>query len=158
MLLLDDTLFFQSRRFRWLRYFVAASVVCFYSGKLFYNIVIEAYYLNQNRPVARSSAFVFGLDDLIVALIPAAILISELEIIAKPKTYRLLRTVCIIVGVIAMLSGSFFLREIIHMLDFDYFEIGLAAHILRQVLIVFAAIYLYHRITIQKSETDIINA
>ena len=142
MLLLDDRLFFKSRRFRWLRYVVATTVVCFYFCKVFYNFIFEAYYLNQNGPFARSSAFVFGLDDLIIALILAAILISELEIIAKPKTYHLLRAVCIIVGVIAMLGGYAFLREIIHMLDFDYFEIGLAAHIIRQLTIVFAAIYL----------------
>ena len=158
MLLLDDRFFFKSRRVRWLRYFVAASVVCFYFGKVFYNFVIEASYVNQHGPFARSSAFSFGLDDLIIALIPAAILVSELEIIAKPKTYHLLRAVCIIVGVIAMLGGYFYIREIIHMLDFDYFEIGLAAHILRQVTIFFAAIYLYHRIKIQIPEEGNSNA
>ena len=157
MLQLDDTLFFQSRRFRWLRYLVAASVVCFYFAKVLYSIVIEAYYLSQNGPAARSSDFVFGLDDLIVALIPAAILISELEILAKPKTYHFLRMVCIMVGVIAMLSGCFFLREVAHMLDFDYFEIGLAAHILRQITIFFAAVYLYNRIILLKTEADITN-
>ncbi len=100
----------------------------------------------------------FGLDDLIFALIPAAILISELEVVAKPKTYGLLRSVCIIVGLIAMLSGFFFLREITHMLDFDYFEISLAAHVLRQLTVFLAAIYLYNRITIREIETDIYNA
>ena len=155
---LDETSFLDSRRFRLLRYFVATCVVCFYFGKLFYNIVIEAYYVSQNGPSARSATFVFGLDDLIVALIPIAVLISELRIVTKPKTYHLLRTVCIIVGLIAMISGFLFLREIVNLLDYCCFEIGIAAYILRQVSIVLAAIYLYHCITIRESETDIINA
>ena len=154
MLLLDDTLFFQSRRFKRLRFFVAASVVCFYFGKVVYNIGIEAYYLNQNEQVIRNADFVFGLDDLLIALIPAAILISELEIMANPKTYLLLRTVCIIIGIIAILGGYFYLREILHMLHFHYFEIGMAAHILRQLTIVFAAFYLYHRIILRLPEED----
>ena len=158
MLLLDDTLFFQSRRFRWLRYLVAGSVLFFYFGKFFYSMVVQAYFMAQNGPVARSSEFVFGFNDLIVALLPAAILISELEVVAKPKTYHFLRAVCIAVGVIGMIGTYFYLREISPMLDLDYFEIGLAAHIMRQVTIFFAAIYLYNRITLRKSEADIINA
>lgn len=158
MLLLDDTLFFQSRRFRWLRYFVAGSVLCFYFGKFFYSMVIHDYFVSQNGPVAKSSDFVFSFYDLIVALIPAAILLSELEIVARPKTYQLLRAVCIVVGLIGMIGTYFYLREIAPMLDFDYFEIGLAAHILRQITIFFAAIYLYNRITLLTSEADIINA
>ena len=157
-MILDDTLFFQSRRFRWLRYFVAASVLCFYFGKFFYGIVIHAYFVSQNGPFARSSDFVFGFYDLIVAMLPAAILISELEVVAKPKTYHLLRAVCITVGVIGMIGTYFYLREIAHMLDYRYFEIGLAAHIMRQITVVFAAVYLYHRIMPHRSETDIINA
>jgi len=154
MLLLDDTLFFQSRRFRRLRFFVAASVMCFYFGKVVYNIGIEAYFLNQNEPVLRNADFVFGLDDLLIALLPAAILISEPKIIANPKTYLFLRAVCIIIGIIAILSGYFYLREILHMLHFYYFEIGMAAHILRQLTIVFAAYYLYNRIIIRVPKED----
>ena len=43
------------------------------------------------------------------------------------------------------------------MLDFDYFEIGLAGHILRQITIFFAAVYLYNRIILLKTEADITN-
>ena len=157
MLLLDDTLFFQSRRFIWLRYFVAASVVCFYFAMFFYHIVIRALYVSQNGPFARSSDFVFSLNHMLVALIPAAILISEFEVVAKPKSYRLLRAVCIVVGVLAVMGAYSYLREIAHMLDLDYFEISLAAHVMRQITIFFAAIYLYNRITLRKSEAGIIN-
>jgi len=154
----DGTLFFRSRRFKWLRYYIAAFVICFYFGIFFYNMVIHAYYVSQNGPFASSSAFAFGFNELIVALIPATILISELEVLARPKTYRLLRAICIVVGVMAMLSGCFFLHEIKHLLDFKYFKIDLAAHILRQVLIVFATTHLYHSIIIREPKVDAINA
>jgi hypothetical protein len=151
---LERTSFSQSRRFRWLRYFMAAGVVCFYFGKFFYGVVIEAYYLSQSGPVAMSSTYAFSLDDLIVALIPAAVLISEFEVVAKLRTYYILRAVCIIVGMIAILGGFFFLQDAIHLLDYNSFDIGLAAFILRQASIVLAAIYFYHRISVRSSEAD----
>ncbi len=151
---LYGTTFFDNRRLRLLRYFIATCVVCFYFGKFFYNITIEAYYISQNGPFAKSSTFVFGFDDLIVALIPIAILISEIEIVTKPKAYHLLRAVCIVVGVIAMIGGYYFFREIVHSFDYSYFEIGMAAYILRQISIVLVAIYVYHRITVREPEAD----
>lgn len=157
MLLLDDTKFFQSRRFKWLRYFVAASVVIFYFGKLVYNIAIEAVYVSQYGPFARGARFIFGFDDLIVALLPAAVLVSDFEVISTPKTHRLLRTTCIIVCIIAILTGFLYLLQVTHMLDLNYFELGIAAHILRHITIFFAAIYFYNRITLLEAEEDIIN-
>lgn len=158
MLLLDDTLFFRSRRFRWLRYLVAASVPAFYFGRFFYTIVVEAYYVSQHGAIVRSADFVFGRDNLIMALVTAAILISELEVVAKPKTYLMLRLVCIIIGVIAMLSGCIFLLEMTHMFDYRYFETAIAAHIMLQISVFFAAIYLYNRIILRTPEADIPHA
>ena len=150
----EGTSFFISRRFKWLCYLVAASVVCFYFGSFFFKVIAQAQHRGLDGPMAWNTNYAFGLDDLVLALIPAAILISEFKVVTGPRTYHVLRVICIGVGIIAALSCFFFLREILHLLNFDSFELGLAAFVLRQISIILAATLFYHRISIHGSEAD----
>ena len=141
----------EGRRFKRLRYGLAASVVAFYIGKLAYGIVIDLPSLKNAGPSVRNTVYAFGLNDLIMALLPAAVLITEFEIVTDTRSGRVLRAACVVAGVAAMLGAALLLREKYYLLEYGHFEIGLLAHTLRQALIVLAVVHVFHCIQIQDS-------
>ena len=144
----------EGRRFKRLRYGLAGSVVAFYIGKLAYGIVIDLPSLKDGGPSVRNTVYAFGLNDLIIALLPAAVLTAEFEFVTDARSGRILRAACVVAGIAAILGAALLLREKYHLLEYGYFEIGLLAHTLRQALIVLAVVHVFHSIRVQDSSAE----